>query len=54
MRGFVDDRFQIVTLTDDSMLPSIGKRLVALPSKELRVEDAITVDILKHVDSLST
>lgn len=53
IRGFVDDMFQIVTLTDDSMLPSIGKRLVALPSKELRVEDAITVDILKHIDSLS-
>lgn len=48
--GFVEDKWQIITLTDGSMLPSIGKRLIGLPSKELRVEDAITIDILKHVD----
>ena len=48
--GFVENKWQIITLTNESMLPAIGKRLVTLPSKELRVEDAITVDILKHVD----
>lgn len=51
--GFVDNRYQIITLTDDSMLPSVGKRLIALASKELRVEDAVTVEILKHVETLS-
>lgn len=52
VEGFMEDRYQIVTLTDDSMLPSIGKRMVVLSSKELRVEDAVTVQILKHKETL--
>lgn len=50
--GFMDGKYQIVTLTNNSMLPSIGKRLVVLSSKELRVEDAVTVQILKHRETL--
>lgn len=52
VEGFMEGKYQIISLTDDSMLPSIGKRLVVLSSKELRVEDAVTVQILKHKESI--
>ena len=52
LEGFMEGKYQIISLTNDSMLPSIGKRLVVLSSKELRVEDAVTVQILMHKESL--
>lgn len=52
--GFVDDAYQIITLTNDSMLPSVGKELVALSSKELRVTDSVTVEFVKHNSTLTS
>jgi hypothetical protein len=43
--GFMDDAFNIITLTDTSMSPTIGKRLIVDSDSTLIVEDSISIEI---------
>ena len=45
---FSPDVYPIVTMVDDSMLPSIGKVLVALNNRTVEVQDAVSVGFLLH------
>lgn len=41
-------RYPAITLKDQSMRPSIGKRLVALSNQTLVVQDSVAVEFIKH------
>src|SRR5699024_4593126 len=43
--GFMDNLFNIVTVVDTSMSPTIGKRLIVDTDSTLLVEDSISIDI---------
>ena len=47
--GFMKDRFNIITVKDESQLPCIGKRLVINSNLTLQVEDRITIEPIRHV-----
>ena len=47
--GFMDDKYNIVTVKDASQLPCIGKRLVINNNLTLQVEDRITINPIKHI-----
>lgn len=49
VKGFMNDLYNIITLVDTSMSPSIGKRLVVDSDSTLIVEDSISVEILEQV-----
>ena len=46
--GFMDDKYNIITVKDASQLPCIGKRLVINNNLTLQVEDRITINPVKH------
>lgn len=43
--GFMNDEFNIITIVDTSMTPTIGKRLIVDTDSTLIVEDSITIEI---------
>lgn len=45
VEGFMDNLFNIVTVVDTSMAPTIGKRLIVDTDSTLLVEDSISIDI---------
>lgn len=45
LSGFMDDMFNIVTVVDTSMAPTIGKHLVVDTDSTLLVEDSISIEI---------
>lgn len=47
--GFMEDKYNIITVKDASQLPCIGKRLVINNNLTLQVEDRITINPIKHV-----
>ena len=47
--GFMDDKYNIITVKDASQLPCIGKRLVINNNLTLQVEDRITINPIKHI-----
>lgn len=48
MEGFLDDVYPAITLSDNSMRLTIGKRLVPLSNKTLIVQDSLTCSFTKH------
>jgi hypothetical protein len=41
-------RYPAITLTDQSMRPSVGKRLLALSNQTIVVQDSVTVEFVPH------
>lgn len=48
LTGFMNDLYKTISLVDQSMSPSIAKRLIASSNLTLSVEDDITVEFKRH------
>lgn len=50
LRGFMKDEHKIVTMVDNSVRPTLGKRAVVLSNRTISVKDAIDIEFVRHVD----